>query len=82
MSKCRPTVGTGAQKLLDKGVSIEEIYVKTPNGKIAPRGEEERFVVIKISYESLKNEPEVQIAFQDLVFIATEPDKDEDDKNV
>lgn len=80
MSKCRPTMGNGGKKLLDKGVTLEEIYVKTPNGKIAKKGEEERYVVIKIPYESLKNEPEVQIAFQDLVFISTESDEDGDNK--
>lgn len=80
MSKCRPTTGSGLVKLLDKGVTLEEIYVKTPNKMVAERGSEERFVVIKIPYESLKNDPDVQITFQDLVYIATEPENPSQDE--
>lgn len=70
MSKCRPEPTGGGGKLLEKGVILEEALQKTKNGKIVPKEEEVRYVVLRIPYELLKNDPETQIAFKDIVHIS------------
>ena len=59
MSKCKPTQGIKLQELSDKGVSMHDEVI-----------EGTRFVSIKVPYESLRDDKQVQIAFQDLVSIA------------
>ena len=65
MSKCRPGVGGKMEALLSKGVTLED-HTVTSSGK-----EPQRTVVIRIPYQALLNDPEVQTVFQGIVGIST-----------
>ncbi len=67
MSKCRPTRGTGALTVESVGVTVRDIRERD-----TATNEERRIVQIQIPYESLRDNKEVQILFQDIVYIATE----------
>lgn len=69
MSKCTPTPTTGLQALECAGVKMIDTTTKS-------RGETNHFVTIQIPYEALRDNKEVQIAFQDLVYIATSEPND------
>lgn len=67
MSKCKPTRGTAFAALEKFGVEMSDNTVTT-------RGVTSRTVTISIPYEALRDVKEIQIAFQDLVYIHTEED--------
>ena len=72
MSKCRPTRGTGALSVEKAGVTVRDVRERD-----TATNEESRFVEIRIPYESLRDNKDVQILFQDIVYIATEEDSGE-----
>lgn len=69
MSKCRPKPTPTLLALESAGVSLTDI---TSTKKDSTRSDAtQRNVVISIPYESLRDDKNVQIAFQDLVTIST-----------
>jgi hypothetical protein len=69
MSKCRPTTTSNTLSIESAGVVVRDIRERD-----TATNEERRFVEIRIPYESLRDNKEVQILFQDIVYIATEED--------
>ena len=71
MSKCKPTPRELLKELEKVGVTMTD--TTTIQNEVT-----NRFVTIKIPYEALRDNKEVQIAFQDLVYIrTTEPDEND-----
>ena len=72
MSKCRPSAGDRIGTLAKYGVTLSDV-TQTAKSVDIDRDQEvpERRVIISIPYESLRDEKEVQIAFQDFVYIST-----------
>jgi hypothetical protein len=71
MSKCKPTPK-------DELKALEAVGVTMTDTTETRKGVTSRFVTIKIPYEALRDNKDVQIAFQDIVFISTEdPDEKE-----
>lgn len=64
MSKCRPQPTPKLQQLEQFGIELTDMSV-TKGSRTA------RNVVITIPYEALRDEKDVQIAFQDLVTISS-----------
>jgi hypothetical protein len=65
VSKCKPKEGLQLNALSAAGVRLED-YTETVDGA------EQRTVAIKIPYDALREDPDVQRAFADLVTIATD----------
>ena len=65
MSKCKPDPKTTLLSLRDVGVVVQDVRTITSK-------EESREVVIRIPYEQLRDNEDVQIAFQNLIGISTE----------
>lgn len=63
MSKCKPGGSDILRALAPKGVVLEDTTDRISGT---------RYVVIKIPYEILRDDPDTQRAFQDLVTITTE----------
>lgn len=73
MSKCVPDVpDTIGAKLLEKGMILEDVLVRTQGSEVLPIQESTRYVVLRIPYVLLRDDPETQIAFQDIVYITTD----------
>ncbi len=72
MSKCRPKPTQTMLALEQYGVLMRDISESYQDAK---RGGDvtDRRVVISIPYESLRDNKDVQVAFQDLVTISTTP---------
>lgn len=69
MSKCRPKPTATLLALENAGVSLTDI---TSIKKDSTRSDKtNRDVVITIPYEALRDDKDVQLAFQDLVTIST-----------
>lgn len=70
MSKCRPGATAKLQSLEQFGVTLSDVSttVKTASGD-----KDLRQVIITIPYEALRDEKDVQLAFQDLVVISSTP---------
>jgi len=69
MSKCKPTKTDILISLEKYGVSMTDQLVIRKDS--AEYGRESRDVVITIPYDALRDQKDVQIAFQDLVTIST-----------
>ena len=70
MSKCRPRPTQKLLALEKAGVVLMDISRHT-RGNVATE-EPKRTIEISIPYESLRDNKDVQIAFQDLVIITTD----------
>jgi len=62
MSKCKPGIGIALANLESKGVVFKDANV-----------EGTRVLSINIPYEALRDDKDVQAAFQDLLYIRIEP---------
>lgn len=71
MSKCKPTPKPSLEALEVVGVTMTDTTT-------VQKGKTNRFVTIQIPYEALRDNKEVQIAFQDLVYIRTTESDEED----
>ncbi|RLA51128.1 MAG: hypothetical protein DRR42_11160 [Gammaproteobacteria bacterium] len=69
MSKCRPS-GTGPFSNLEQfGVTLLDVNDISTSAKASETPV--RNILISIPYEALRDNKEVQIAFQDLIYIST-----------
>lgn len=66
MSKCKPTETLTLAELFSKGVRLEDVTERS-----------ERYVVIKIPYEALLKDPDVQRVFQEIVTISSTEEEGE-----
>lgn len=66
MSKCRPKISALLESLASKGVHFEDITVMS-----STRQEPTRELVIRVPYQALLSDPDVQRAFQDLLSISS-----------
>ncbi len=69
MSKCKPTPTPELGKLEPYGVELTDSTVIKKSLNKSDR--ESRVVTITIPYDELRDNKEVQLAFQDLLFIST-----------
>ncbi len=70
MSKCRPKPSEQLLALEEVGVTVEDVTLV----KKGLAGDElKRQVIITIPYEALRDDKNVQLCFQNLITISTEP---------
>ena len=71
MSKCRPTPTKDLLALEKSGVVLTDVSTIAKDSTKSDKTQ--RNVVITIPYEALRDDKDVQIAFQNLVSISTTP---------
>lgn len=71
MSKCRPKPTKELLALEKSGVRLSDVTTVAKDSTL--RDDTHRNVVISIPYEALRDDKDVQIAFQNLVTISTTP---------
>ncbi|MGK0393944.1 MAG: hypothetical protein ACJA0B_002127 [Alcanivorax borkumensis] len=73
MSKCKPSKTPKMEALESAGVILEDITTINKDSQLKAEDAQTRNVVITIPYEALRDNKDVQIALQDLVYISTTP---------